>query len=827
LAQAILSQVQWLGAIALVALGHRESLPLALATVAGGRGKAGERPPRGMLVPRQLWRLLWALSLLLALPAPTSGAEAKAAGNASTAMWFLVPEDDLAAFEAFEYAIMRINEMRTQCNGFRLAPLLRQNYRTTDVFVKDLGIYSTYRLHIEPLHHLAPNAIHVRVARQHSVTDLSLFQVIQVDPHPCDLFSALDDAELMVPWSGKAASRAQSAAMQLLNSQRKILCPQRPLLQLNRVIAASIQPAEGIVMRLVLEMREASESFKARPFTDVVTVSYALDQDVPGECTASPEVYPARSPCEMQSEEEQESATGAVSSSSKQKQSRRLFATREDPAEVGFRSLDDLRLQAGNRTSDSVSGRRLQRISDAAPVGVDVEQDFVDKGLAIPDNFDPRLQRTLCFPRGFSRSQGSCGSSWAFAATAVASFRECLWDLHTGKQSEGLRFFSAQELVSCGQSNGCSGGSPSHAFYYMKRRGVAREVCSAYRLRCFNDNSVISVNAADQETSTPRSKHFEASSESCPLSPDPLKAPCKCLPSVYHLTRPVNCALLPNACLKTQIPHYFKIRGTAAGSTVPEMERHMMQELVSAGPLYISMLVYEDFYDPVSWTESGIYNHDHRRGNLVGKHAVTAVGWGTDADSRDYWLLLNSFGNGWQQEGYFKVMRGESSLQLMKFGAWGVDWSHPHTDNSKANIVDIEVSFSAELSSGSPASGAVSLSSIWLQVSAFTDEETRVLVRIQGLSNTVTGETKDSEYKTKHMLRLDVLAIDLLDDRAELQIWAVDRSENTASWGPFTLEIPSKETFKESQSARYRRLVEGNVTAGAAQMPPLPPPLLI
>merc|ERR1719262_445388 len=88
----------------------------------------------------------------------------------------------------------------------------------------------------------------------------------------------------------------------------------------------------------------------------------------------------------------------------------------------------------------------------------DLLQDFVDKGLDIPDNFDPRLDRTICFPRGISRRQGSCGASWAFAATAVAAFRECLWYLKEGSPSSGLSFFSAQELVSCRPVEGCSGG---------------------------------------------------------------------------------------------------------------------------------------------------------------------------------------------------------------------------------------------------------------------------------------------------------------------------------------------------------------------------------
>merc|ERR1719456_148556 len=110
---------------------------------------------------------------------------------------------------------------------------------------------------------------------------------------------------------GRAQSRnkQKNAAMEKINAERKVLCPERPQLQFIRIEAASVQPAQGKVVRLVLEMREASKSFVTSSFTDVVTVIYALDQEVPSQCTTSPEVYPARKPCRMMYTEEEESAT--------------------------------------------------------------------------------------------------------------------------------------------------------------------------------------------------------------------------------------------------------------------------------------------------------------------------------------------------------------------------------------------------------------------------------------------------------------------------------------------------------------------------------------
>jgi hypothetical protein len=267
----------------------------------------------------------------------------------------------------------------------------------------------------------------------------------------------------------------------------------------------------------------------------------------------------------------------------------------------------------------------------------------------------------------------------------------------------------------------------------------------------------------------------------------------------------VPCALLPNACPKVKIPHYFKIPGTSDGNTVPELERQMMQELVSGGPLYVSLLLWSDFYDPVSWSESGIYVH--KQGHLVGRHAATAVGWGTDLGGRDYWLLLNSFGNEWQQEGYFKVLRGVNSLELASFGAWGVDWSHPEKDSSKPTITDVEVGLSPALLEETALAMSPGLARVELQISAFTDEPARMLARVQGLSTSVTGEAKDKTFLSEHVLEIDLLKVGLLGDRAKLDLWAADAAENTAHWGPFTLEIPDKTTFLESQQRRRLSLV--------------------
>jgi len=66
---------------------------------------------------------------------------------------------------------------------------------------------------------------------------------------------------------------------------------------------------------------------------------------------------------------------------------------------------------------------------------------------------------------GAVKNQASCGSCWAFSATAAFESR---WALSQGS-SQVSNLFAEQELVDCDpQSNGCNGGWMDYAFQYLQ-----------------------------------------------------------------------------------------------------------------------------------------------------------------------------------------------------------------------------------------------------------------------------------------------------------------------------------------------------------------------
>jgi cathepsin B len=57
--------------------------------------------------------------------------------------------------------------------------------------------------------------------------------------------------------------------------------------------------------------------------------------------------------------------------------------------------------------------------------------------------------------------------------------------------------------------------------------------------------------------------------------------------------------------------------------------------------------------------KSGVYKHT--TGYYEGGHAVKVIGWGA-ANGLNYWLIANSWGTSWGEQGYFRIAFGEVGI---------------------------------------------------------------------------------------------------------------------------------------------------------------------
>ncbi|KAG9335279.1 hypothetical protein JZ751_005459 [Albula glossodonta] len=114
-------------------------------------------------------------------------------------------------------------------------------------------------------------------------------------------------------------------------------------------------------------------------------------------------------------------------------------------------------------------------------------------------------------------------------------------------------------------------------------------------------------------------------------------------------------------CLRHYTAEYHYVGGFYGGCN----EAAMMAELVRDGPMGVAFEVYPDFMN----YKEGIYHHtglmDQFNPFELTNHAVLLVGYGKcHMTGQKYWIVKNSWGTGWGEEGYFRIRRGSDECSI-------------------------------------------------------------------------------------------------------------------------------------------------------------------
>ena len=81
----------------------------------------------------------------------------------------------------------------------------------------------------------------------------------------------------------------------------------------------------------------------------------------------------------------------------------------------------------------------------------------------------------------------------------------------------------------------------------------------------------------------------------------------------------------------------------------PNNQDEVMQHLAEVGPLAVA--VYASSWGAYS---GGVFEGCPYTSNIAINHAVQLVGYGTDPAEGDYWIVRNSWGPGWGEDGYIR-----------------------------------------------------------------------------------------------------------------------------------------------------------------------------
>lgn len=248
-------------------------------------------------------------------------------------------------------------------------------------------------------------------------------------------------------------------------------------------------------------------------------------------------------------------------------------------------------------------------------------------GSSIPTSFDARKNWPHCASIASIKDQGLCGSCWAIAAASVASDRLCIRS--NGNITVNI---SAENLLACctycAQTTGCDGGWPERAWRYMLIQGVvtgggyhSNEGCQPYEV----------PPTGAQNLNTP-----QCSNDSCTNS------------------------LYTKRFKKDKHFAYFY-------NFVPPKDPDQIQTaIMTTGPVQASFEVYADF---PHYTR-GIYKYTY--GKFLGGHSVKIIGWGKNNETGvDYWIVSNSWGSSWGENGTFRIRRGTDECMIEKYVLYG------------------------------------------------------------------------------------------------------------------------------------------------------------
>jgi subtilisin-like proprotein convertase family protein len=212
------------------------------------------------------------------------------------------------------------------------------------------------------------------------------------------------------------------------------------------------------------------------------------------------------------------------------------------------------------------------------------------------------------------KNQGSCGSCWAFSAVGVV---EAVFNIGTGNPNLDLDLSEEYLVSDCLAGNSCCGGWMDTAFAFIKSSGIPDDGCLPY---------------VDQSGCT--------CSGGCDSN------------CTYRGSGICSDATCSQRCSDWQ-SRVLTIDAYGGVSSAPSQ---IKQSVVDRGPLSVAMGIgssYGGYFD------GDIYRCTNPNGPGI-NHGVIIVGY---SDAGGYWIVKNSWGSGWNGDGYLKVGYGECSIE--------------------------------------------------------------------------------------------------------------------------------------------------------------------
>jgi cathepsin X len=214
-----------------------------------------------------------------------------------------------------------------------------------------------------------------------------------------------------------------------------------------------------------------------------------------------------------------------------------------------------------------------------------------------------------------------CGSCWAHGVASALADRVNI----ARKGAFPSAYLSVQEVIDCGGAGSCNGGDDLGVWKYAHDVGLVDETCNNYQAKNQDCNDMNECGTCDPSGT------------------------CYSIASFKRYT----------------VSDY----GSASG---PDQ---IKSEVYARGPVSCSIMATGELEDYTGGIFAQCYDH------IVSNHIVSIVGWGHgDLNGVDtpYWLVRNSWGSPWGEQGLFRIqMTSDSNTTDCNLGVehhchWGV-----------------------------------------------------------------------------------------------------------------------------------------------------------
>ena len=218
-----------------------------------------------------------------------------------------------------------------------------------------------------------------------------------------------------------------------------------------------------------------------------------------------------------------------------------------------------------------------------------------------------------------------CGSCWAQASVGAMSDR-----INIMHKNIDRRFLSTQVLINCGVGDCVKGGDANVAYNWIYKNGLPEYACQNY----------IAKNAEN--------------------------------PTCSNMQKCMNCPFFGEGPC-TEVRKYTAWKAKEFGRVKGAL--NMKKELWARGPLACSIAADDKFYYGY---KGGIYSTTTKDES---DHVITVTGWGKTDEGQEFWIVRNSWGTYWGENGYYRVTMYENNARIEE----DCDWIVP-----EETVVDLD-----------------------------------------------------------------------------------------------------------------------------------------